>query len=298
VNNWSRLYPNNNEALGNIRAFVRDGQKLGAKGMLNTVWNDDGEGIFDQNWFGVLFGAAASWQAGESSEDAFTASYGLAFHRDVTGKVDQAQRELMAVHAALKKAGLEDAKDSLFWVDPYTAKGRQVAEQIRPMVSEMRLHSERAITLIAEARAAAKLESRSLENAEALDAMELGARRIDFVGQKFQAADEAAAMYAAALAIAGDKSRWSEVEGLLWNIKASTFEDTRNGYSLLGGLYRQTWLRDNRPYWLDTNMARYNAGTQLWIGRADRWSQILEQWDSKHTLPPAAEFGLPADISK
>ena len=32
VNNWSRLYPNNNEALGNIRAFVRDGQKLGANG--------------------------------------------------------------------------------------------------------------------------------------------------------------------------------------------------------------------------------------------------------------------------
>ncbi len=48
VNNWNRVYPNNNEALGNIRAFVRDGQKLGATGMLNTVWNDDGEGIFDR----------------------------------------------------------------------------------------------------------------------------------------------------------------------------------------------------------------------------------------------------------
>ena len=30
VNNWNRVYPNNNEALGNIRAFVRDGQKLGS----------------------------------------------------------------------------------------------------------------------------------------------------------------------------------------------------------------------------------------------------------------------------
>ena len=60
VNNWNRVYPNNNEALGNIRAFVRDGQKLGATGELNTVWNDDGEGLFDENWFGVLFGAAAA----------------------------------------------------------------------------------------------------------------------------------------------------------------------------------------------------------------------------------------------
>ena len=87
VNNWNRVYPNNNEALGNIRAFVRDGQKLGATGMLNTVWNDDGEGIFDENWFGVLFGAAAAWQPGESSEANFIASYGQAFHDDPTGKI-------------------------------------------------------------------------------------------------------------------------------------------------------------------------------------------------------------------
>ena len=74
VNNWNRIYPNNNEAMGNIRAFVRDGQKLGSTGVLNTVWNDDGEGIFDENWFGVLFGAAAGWQQGEISKNSFIAS--------------------------------------------------------------------------------------------------------------------------------------------------------------------------------------------------------------------------------
>ena len=130
VNNWNRVYPNNNEALGNIRAFVRDGQKLGAAGMLNTVWNDDGEGIFDENWFGVLFGAAAAWQAGESSEANFTASYGEAFHNDPTGKISQAQQELMAAHATLKKAGLDDAQDSYFWVDPFSPEGQKVAAKL------------------------------------------------------------------------------------------------------------------------------------------------------------------------
>ncbi len=158
VNNWNRLYPNNNEALGNIRAFVRDGQKLGSQGELNTVWNDDGEGIFDENWFGVLFGAAAGWQPGESSEDAFTDSYGLAFHGDKTGKINQAQRELMAAHNVLKKAGLYDAEDSLFWVDPFSAQGQLVAAKIRPAAVELRLHAERAITLLAEARKAASVD--------------------------------------------------------------------------------------------------------------------------------------------
>ena len=300
VNNWSRLYPNNNEALANIRAFVRDGQALGATGVLNTVWNDDGEGIFDENWFGVLFGAAAGWQPGESSEEAFSTSFGQAFHGDPTGKIDQAQRELMAAHAAFKEADLYDARDVYFWVDPFSPEGERVAAKLRPFLSDLRLHAEHAITLIAEARAAAKQENRVLENPEALDAMELGARRIDFVGLKFQAADESVELYKQARAMASDKSRRDEVEAKLFTIGANNglLEDMRDGYALLGGLYRQAWLRDNRPYWLENNQARYDRAAQLWIGRCDRWNVVLDQWWNTHTLPAPAEVGLPEQAEK
>jgi hypothetical protein len=297
VANWNRLYPNNNQALGNIRAFVRDGQALGSTGVINTVWNDDGEGIFDENWFGVLFGAAAGWQAGESSEGAFTDSYGLAFHRDPTGKISQAQRELMAAHDAFKQAGLRDAADGYFWIDPFSPEGQRVGAKLRPVESQLRLHAERAIALVAEARAAASAKNRVLENTEALDAMELGARRIDFVGLKFQAADEAAALYGEALSLSlpADKSHRDEVEEKLWTIGSNNgiLEDIRDGYALLGGLYRQAWLRDNRPYWLEINQARYDRATQLWVGRGDRWNLLLEQWWNTHTLPAATDAGLP-----
>lgn len=294
VNNWSRLYPNNNDALGNIRAFVRDGQKLGATGMLNTVWNDDGEGIFDENWFGVLYGAAAGWQPGESSEDAFKASYGLAFHGDETGKIDQAQQAMMAAHALLKKAGLGDAQDGYFWVDPFSPQGQLLAVKFRPILSELRLDAERAITLIAEARAAGKLE-----NQEALDALELGARRIDFVGLKFQAADDCVSLYdqARVLAASGDKSKRDEAENMLYTIGSGNgrMDDIRDGYTLLRELYRQAWLRDNRPYWLQTNLDRYDQAAQLWIARADRWqSRVIQRWDDTHTLPSPEEAGLPS----
>ncbi len=295
VNNWSRLYPNNNEAMGNIRAFVRDGQKLGATGMLNTVWNDDGEGIFDQNWFGVLFGAAAAWQAGESSQDVFRDSFGQAFHGDPTGKISQAQGEIMAAHALLKTAGLEDAQDGYFWVDPFSPIGRQLAAKIRPTLHDLRLHAERAITLLAEAREAARHDHRELGNPEALDALELGARRIDFVGLKFENADEIVSLYNQALSLVADKNRWNEVDNILETIGSANgrIQDIRDGYSLLGGLYRQAWLRDNRPYWLENNLARYDKSAQLWIDRGDQWSLVEMQWGEKHTLPSAAEAGLP-----
>ena len=300
VSNWNRVYPNNNVALGNIRAFVRDGQKLGATGMLNTVWNDDGEGIFDENWFGVLFGAAAGWQQGESSEADFIASFGQAFHGDETGKISEAQHALMVAHAVLHKADLEDARDSYFWLDPFSSQGQQISAKILPVAGELRLDAERAISLLAEARAAAKLEDRPLENEEALDAMELGARRIDFIGYKFQAAAECATLYSRAQAIAGDGSRWNEVSEMLETIGSNNgrFEDMRDGYALLGQIYKQAWLRDNRPYWLANNTARYDRATQMWVGRAEQWQLVINHWDSTHTLAPAAEVGLPEAVAK
>jgi len=294
VNNWNRVYPDNNEALGNIRAFVRDGQKLGAAGMLNTVWNDDGEGIFDENWFGVLFGAAAAWQPGESSEASFIGSYGQAFHNDPTGKISQAQQELMAAHATLKKAGLDDAQDSYFWVDPFSPEGQKIAAKLMPVASDLRLHAEHAITLLAQARAASRLD-----NPEALDAIELGARRIDFIGYKFQSAQECAALYAEAQSISGDKSRWNEVSEALYTIGSNNgrLEDIRDGYAQLGQLFHDAWLRDNRPYWLATNMARYDRATQLWVGRGNAWNNVIQHWWDTHTLPAASEVGLPAPLA-
>ncbi len=295
VSNWSRVYPNNNEALGNIRAFVRDGQKMGAKGMLNTIWNDDGEGIFDENWFGVLFGAAASWQQGESSEQAFIDSYAQSFHNDASGKLSQAQVAMMAAHAALRKAGLNDGQDELFWVDPFSPAGEAVATKLMPVASEVRMDAERAITLIAQSRAAAKQAGTTLENEQAIDALELGARRMDFIGMKFESADDCVTLYKQAQSLAGDQKRWDEVSNLLETIGSANgrMEDIRDGYALIGQLYKQAWLRDNRPYWLANNMAKYHMNTELWIGRGEKFDVLRDHWYDTHTLPPLEEAGLP-----
>ena len=75
-------------------------------------------------------------------------------------------------------------------------------------------------------------------------------------------------------------------------------EDIRDGYTQLRELYREAWLRDNRPYWLENNLARYDQAAQLWIGRGDRWNLVLQQWWETHTLPAPEEVGLPAGAGK
>src|SRR5205823_14540028 len=103
VHNFRVVYPDYSYGLPNIQQFTRDGQRLGATGQLNTIWNDDGEGLINQDWYGILFGAAAAWQSGESSIEAFQNSYGEVFHGDASGALDQAQKELMAAHEILRQ---------------------------------------------------------------------------------------------------------------------------------------------------------------------------------------------------
>lgn len=300
VNNWNCLYPNNNTALTNIRNFVRDGQALGSTGEMNTVWNDDGEGIFDENWFGVLFGAAAGWQPGESSTEQFTRSYAWAFHRDATGKVNEAQRELMAAHTLLHDAKLIDAEDPYFWIDPFSPDGWKLTQKMLPLAKDLRLHAERAITLVAEAKAQAAREHAALQNTEALDALELGARRIDFMAYKFQIADDTVRMYAHAREAAGDKTRWNEVQNDLETIAGNNgrMRDVRDGYTQLRALYEQAWMRVNRPYALQSVLAHFDLAGQLWTGRADQWQLVMNRWWTIKTLPAPSELGLPEVVAQ
>ena len=95
--------------------------------MINTVWNDDGEGLFNLDWYGVLFGPVAAWQAGESSIPDYQEAYGPALSRRSTGKINEAEKELMAAEEVLGNAKPELSSDGLFWLDPWSAHGQEVS---------------------------------------------------------------------------------------------------------------------------------------------------------------------------
>jgi hypothetical protein len=294
INNWSRVWPNYNNALENIQQFTAQGQQLGTTGQLNTIWNDDGEALFNANWYGILFGAEAAWHQGEASIPQFQGSFGANFHGDMTGDIDQAQREMMAAHKILKDSPLKaDGADLLFWIDPWSADGQREAAQLRPVLSDVRLHAERAITLVAQARNA----NPNLRETDALDVLELGARRMDLIGLKFQIADEIAVSYANAFALQGSKKKEDreEVSRSLGDINAvnGKLQDLRNNYSLMRDLYEAAWLKSYRPYFLRNNLERYDFTIQMWLQRIDKVRSAQRQWANSQSIPSAADLGIP-----
>jgi hypothetical protein len=317
VNNFRKVYPNNNLAMANIQRFTADGQRLGSTGQLNTIWNDDGEGLFNQDWYGILFGAAAAWQKGESSIPAFEDSYAQVFHGDATGDLNEAQKEMMLAHSVLRDQAKEgDGTNNIFWLDPMSKDGLRIGAQVRPYVHELRLHAERALTLIAQARAAAPgtppisanppaykpAESypsapTTLRETAAIDALELGARRMDFIGLKFQLADEIAEGYQRAYAMQNTKDRKQrmEVSRELSDINGvnGRIRDYIDTYSLLRDLFEQAWYGSNRPNNLRPVLEHYDYAIGVWEARSDRLRSAQRQWSDMHTLPTAAELGLP-----
>jgi hypothetical protein len=287
--NWREVYPVEKTALDNISGFVAAGQRLGSTGELTTIWNDDGEGLYNQDWFGTLFGAAAGWQSGKADAAPYEASFGPIFYGDKTGRINQAQAEIMAAE------DLIDVSNDTFWLDPWSPAGIAKADKLRANIPAARLHAERAIELIETALAT----DPSLREKDSLRAMELGARRIDFIGLKFQLSDEMRDLYAQAYALQHDRKQDSTTTNLLDNISSMNgrCQDLRDGFSLLKNLYRESWLAENRPYWIDNVLVRYDLQTQLWQKRGQDIDTLIDNFYATRTLPPAAQVGIPAPTS-
>ncbi len=292
VNNWNRVWPNYATALPNIRGFARDGQAGGATGLLNTTWDDFGDALFEQTWLGVAFGAAAAWQPGESDIARFQRAFGLQFHGDTTGYIDAAHRHLTAAHARLQETRAGDASSYLFFLDPFSDEGVVDLTRLRPALADVRIHAESALVLIARAR-----EQRHLRELTALDAMALGARRIDWIGAKFQLADEVARQFASI--IAPDRPTrvgWqdlAELSGINGKLQS-----LRDGYVLTRELYERAWLAENRPYWMQSILAKYDAEIIRWVERINAMDRIRRRHARDGVLPKASELGIPEGLLK
>ena len=290
--NWNEVFPRTRTALWNIQGFARDGQRMGSTGLINTVWNDDGEGLFDLDWYGVLFGPVAAWQPGESSIPDYQAAYGPIFHGDTTGKVDEAEKELMSAQEVLGNADLQLTSDQVFWLDPWSRQGEEVSAKLLPIAQDLRLHAERAVVLLAQLRQA----NPNLKEQAALYAMDMGARRLDLIGMKYQLAHEMANDYAKVRAIQNDKSKRDAASNILSEISGNNgrCQDLRDAYSALKAQYSQVWMGENRSYWLNNVTVRYDLEIEKWQRRGEIFRQGVWEWGNGGELPPPAAVGLPS----
>ena len=145
VHNWNRVFPAFNITRANVNGFARDAKKLGALGLIASHWGDDGEALFDMTWYGVVFSAAAAWQADSVDVDRFDRAFDWAFYRNWQDQTFvKSIRALAETHDVLKTAGVNaGATDNLFWVDPFSRYGAEMMAKAYPAASKVRLSPSR-----------------------------------------------------------------------------------------------------------------------------------------------------------
>lgn len=306
INNWSRVYPDGNLSLYNIQEFTRDGQRLGCDGQLNTIWNDDGEGLENMDWYGILFGAAAAWQPGESSIPQFQDAFGQVFHGDLSGKIDEAQKEFMTIHSIMSnQAHVGDANDANFWADPWDPASQTSIDRLRPLVPELRNHAEHIVSLVAEARQEAIDAGTPLREQDALEAMDLGARRADLIGYKIEMADEMAQDYRDALNVFQHPelapptvgTRGGSPADRVITASGSRITNLMNAYSAIRDEYSAVWMTSNVPVYLNNIQQRYDHTIQMWMDRADHLRALSRDYKPGDPLPTPEQLGFPASFA-
>ncbi len=285
ASNWNRIFPDLKTALVNIRNLTRDAQQFGALGMLNTTWNDDGEALFAMTWPAVVFGAACSWQAGESSIEAFQGKYDWAFYRNDDSTFREVLADLSRTHELLAAQGFGGAFDDGFWMDPFTEAGTRYTEKALPAAHELRLAAEHALKLLY------RDHTKVGAHADTLEALIFAALRLDALGMKLQFADECNRFYRDAYQNQTDRAR---VGRDLWEVTGinGRLEDLRDAATRLKAAYAELWEKENRPYWLGNILVRYDILASLFQSKIEslRAAQFLYGEQGKLPLPEALGF--------
>ncbi len=273
VSNWNRIYPNFNVALANIRQFVSDGKALGSTGVLNTTWFDDGEGMVNFTWYGLVYGAAQSWQK-TVDDDQFNASWDWTFYRADDHHFAGEVKSLSGIHHVLTQAINSDGKDSLTWRNAMSPEGQALYTKMEPAAHQIRLTAE---DVIADLIPNWKLARR---NGDMLAYSEFAARRFDYLGQKAIYSKSIADLYAQAQAQSADSTT---VHKTLYRIN-DLMQDMSHQTMVLRDMYQRLWQGENRPYFLGNILARYDREAERWAEASDRLRQIRLDYDQR-TLP-------------
>ncbi|MGD0790148.1 MAG: beta-N-acetylhexosaminidase [Terriglobales bacterium] len=285
--NWRVIWPDLDSAFVNIRNFVRDGQKHQALGVLNTTWNDDGESLVDMTWPALIFGAAASWQPGESSIDDFKNSYDWAFYRNndddrtFAGVIENLDRP----NTLLAGVKLDNASNELFWSDPFSEAGANTAAKALPVTHDLRISAEHAAESLLLNRAKAHL------HAETLDDMLFAAWHLDTLGLKIQFTSEISRYYWDAYQNQTDKTRAQNDLDAIVDINGR-LESLRDAITETRKMYAEGWARENHPYWLDNVLVRYdNLALEVQAKIVVVQAAQRQYWSTK-TLPVPEQLGF------
>lgn len=275
VSMWSTVFPSVETYKINISNFVRDGYKHGARGMMNTAWDDSGESLLNSAVHGLIWGAEMSWKpientdaklAEQERDDRF-ASFNKNFNVQYFSTFDDAIDAILQLDALSKLLignlmSFGALHESL--LDFYPSKIDDKSRDDNTFIYD---ETQKVLHILSQKKEIVK------ENSEIFDNAIYSAKRIAWCAKRNLLRIQLYKTYQDANYenVAASKKQIGEL-----------FESLRE----LKNEYIKLWERENRAYWRDINLKKYDkiaqelldAGTHIFIESAlsDKGEQIVQ----------------------
>jgi len=284
VTSWAQISPDFDTSFENIDTFIAAGRKSNALGVINSVWMDDGQILLRMSLPGMAYGAAAAWQSTTIDRPHFFADYArIMYPAGISGDVATALEELSQSETELQKV-LGESTQFALWEDPFVPTYFKALAQNQVHLRQTRLLAEEAETRLYHALS-------SGADPTTLNSLLVGARLLDYAGQKFQTPPELVDLWKRIGTTRPDADKWwNEWESQVVYQDHSRIVDLMDAITELRPLYRAEWLDEYSPYRLASALGRWDSEYEYWR----RFQQRLQQFsDSSHegdVLPPLEKF--------
>ena len=279
---WSRVLPDFKCATINIQNFVRDGAKLGALGMLNTDWKDDGQTLNAPLYHGFAWGAECAWNGSTTAPADFNRRIGAVVfgeNGDHFGKAIELLGETTNIR------GVSDVgyPSNGFLNQKYWANDFQSTLDPEVIIAS----AEKVLSLVRPAKKHLEDCRKDAQvNAELLDAFVFGASRMEWVGQRMLDGAEVVKEYTK---IYDNES--PQAASVLEKIKA-LIKKNRDISVELAKQYPGLWQRENKTYAMDGFANRQAGLLRQFDGLLSRIDDAIQRIATGKPLLAPAAIGL------
>jgi hypothetical protein len=132
---------------------------------------------------------------------------------------------------------------------------------------------------------------RARRNDSMISSMLFAARRFDHLGRRAQTVEKLSGEYWDAYLNLGDRSKVRRLRRYASPIY-NQLREMAEELSILKANYREQWLAENRAYWLDSVLARYDQAIAIWLTKSREVEEAMRNYETTSTLPNPEEFGL------
>jgi hexosaminidase len=280
---WNEVVPDFNRTFANVDGFLAAARRQGSLGIIHTGWHDAAQTLYRQTLPGMAYGAAAAWQSEPVDHSRFFSDYAAGLYPEAIAS------DVASALEAINKSRqhLEDAlgRDTMhrLWEDPLAPDRLKRAASHRAEFREARLQAESAQELLMRA-----LEIKP--DAPALSSLLLGARMLDYLGQKYLYALEIEGYFTRL----GKNPKSSDLY-LFLGFEAS-YQDHSRAIDLMDAIsemredYRAAWLEEYHPFRLRRALGRWDAEYEYWRRLQERLSEFASGFKDNDTLPPLESF--------